>query len=347
MSFISTSLTLSLHSTKLAILDETRKSHTRCRKETQSYIVYTFGSGKNGQLGLGPSVMQSSEPRRVRLEGVADNVSKCVFSGPTADHSFVIVNSESSGLTHTVRNSKRGLTWGLTLDTLRELTHSSSTSLTLETTINRVFAHAACLNASFLSVTHWYTDVDECGVNLEAVREAYTLLLNLPVSALLDRALNILLINLNSTLLTEPEQLRFYLVLLEYPPLTTIDKRTLPLVSLLARSLHLLNPKGKAILLKWWSKYVIEDKSLFVSSITQRSCSIPLTRLFISWSICFLENSRQPSTYLQRLVLIFKGYLSLILQRKIDSTDSTWMELPPVLCNILKDLCTDTFNTNL
>jgi len=52
-------------------------------------------------------------------------------------------------------------------------------------------------------------------------------------------------------------------------------------------------------------------------------------------------NCRQPKPYLERLTSIFKGYLSLILQRKIDHVDpSLDMYLPLMLCNVLKDLCT-------
>jgi len=271
------------------------------RETTQSYAVYTFGSGQSGQLGLGSSVVQSSEPRQVTFEGIAESSFKRVFSGATADHSLVVVDSEPSRVPSAAHNVKRGFALGFTLDMLHELSRSLSTSYTFEVTVDRVFAHAACLNASFLSVTHWYTDDEETGVDLDAVRQAYALLLSLPVSTLLDKALLKLLTQPNSALLTEPEQLRFYLILLEYPPLASIDKRALPLVELLVRSLHHLNPKGKDILLKWWS--------------------------------------RQPKPYLERLTSIFKGYLSLILQRKIDHVDpSLDMYLPLMLCNVLKDL---------
>eukprot|EP00026_Physarum_polycephalum_P001542 Phypoly_transcript_01544.p1 GENE.Phypoly_transcript_01544~~Phypoly_transcript_01544.p1 ORF type:complete len:1030 (+),score=135.85 Phypoly_transcript_01544:65-3091(+) len=242
-----------------------RRHSLAFRTGARPRMVYTWGTGPSGQLGLG-----NRQPHDTPTPVEADELTNkpILDAACGGEHTLVLASEATLDAASAAKYHKRSALAHLDLHDIRSLVDNvvSSGKITpLIEAIELVFSSPGSLNASFLKQTeHFDAAPSVTGVDLFAVREAYHKILALPAPyaerahASLISALNTLLARFKTISTETNEDLRLYLIILENPLFLTPSRTTLPVVEKLVTAILGLPQSARQTLLRWWSEYPSE-----------------------------------------------------------------------------------------
>lgn len=219
---------------------------------TSRTTAYAWGLASN--LGIGAKA-NTNVPKKIDNPGLHRSVValKDVAATAAGDHTFLILKPSGASpflprmLSH------------LSLASLKALIANKS-PMELQAALSLLFSSSMCMNASFLAANHMDTGEVDPGVDLNAVREAYSVILahGRANPALLNafgnataRLVNKLPSIPNPARLTE--KLRVYIIIFENPLFLDTSKSHL-VVERLCAALLKLNDPSKQILSNWWAR---------------------------------------------------------------------------------------------
>ncbi|XP_010886648.2 probable E3 ubiquitin-protein ligase HERC3 isoform X1 [Esox lucius] len=219
--------------------------------------IYSFGRGKQGQLGNGVKIDQSVPlPVLLTQDQIDDLDVELIFAG--GNHSFALCSS-APGSGKGLNDSRlRNVTLKLGDETInRWIAECDSKSWNeIKTEIKRIFSSASCLNGSFLDKSrdkHYQTSLKHSGIDLSVVRVASQNL------AKKDKVLNevkgVVMRFLLPSLNNDPigvEDLRIYLILPELLRVLQKKQCSTDIVEGSAAAILRLNPDKLLILEGLW-----------------------------------------------------------------------------------------------
>ncbi|KAI8830380.1 hypothetical protein BJ741DRAFT_712136 [Chytriomyces cf. hyalinus JEL632] len=224
--------------------------------------LYSFGSNRLGQLGVGNRLDRNSPSLVILPNALSLDTSHVVYAG-WGDQMILVSGSNPS------KPKDDDPEYGLSLiqvkEWVREIDADSSylAGSLLVAKLRQVFGSLALLNASFLGDNH-ITSIGPLNpaISLSDVRECFQLLANiqnekwgLRVKTILKEAIHTMPLSMSSEKIStsNPENLRAFLILLENP-FNLPEKHSLTAITKLGSAFERLKPDQKLILAKWWSQ---------------------------------------------------------------------------------------------
>ncbi|KAJ3236570.1 putative E3 ubiquitin-protein ligase herc4 [Chytriomyces hyalinus] len=251
--------------------------------------LYSFGSNRLGQLGVGNRIDRNS-PSLVLLPNILSlDIPHVVYAG--WGEQMILV----SGLNPSKLKSD-DLEYGLSLVQVKKLVReidadsSDRAGSLLVAKLRQVFGSFALLNASFLTVDY-VTSIGPLNpaISLSDVRECFQLLANIQnekwgsqVKMILKEAIHNMPLSISSEKIStsNPENLRAFLILLENP-FNLPEKHSLTAITKLGSAFERLKQDQKLILGKWWSHNpsLLENYRLAVRSFNSALSYYTLARI--------------------------------------------------------------------
>ncbi|TPX70957.1 hypothetical protein CcCBS67573_g06386 [Chytriomyces confervae] len=221
--------------------------------------LYSFGSNRLGQLGVGNRLDRNSPSLVILPNALSLDIQHVVYAG-WGDQMILVSGSNPSKLK--VDDPEYGLSLVQVKEWVREIDTESSdlAGSLLVAKLRQVFGSLALLNASFLGDDH-ITSIGPLNpaISLSDVRECFQLLSNiqnekwgLRVKMILKEAIHTMPLSM-SLGTSNPENLRAFLILLENP-FNWPEKHSLTAITILGSAFERLKPDQKLILAKWWSQ---------------------------------------------------------------------------------------------
>uniref|UniRef100_UPI00358F9D47 probable E3 ubiquitin-protein ligase HERC4 n=1 Tax=Myxine glutinosa TaxID=7769 RepID=UPI00358F9D47 len=269
-------------------------------------LIYSFGLGGNGQLGIGSTtnrkspfpVKRSLAPRtqsNTSSDGAGGCVQQSIFAG--GDQSFVYISAKNSEEQVDFRvPGKRKRILALTEELFQKWTNEND-RLHPETIrqINLILSSPSCLNSSFLACNtdeHYRTSPRTSGVDMYALRQACRLLVRVKSQHVLHEVAASLEKYLIPNLSPSPpdfEAMRLFLMLPEFSffqDSNSFSTLAIPFAMAIAR----LAPAPSKVLENWWSaleapfftRLVELYKRVLVFLLEMRKLGVPPAELSLS-----------------------------------------------------------------